>query len=60
MVKAFRRAWIPLVILAVVIVAAFTVFRLHGVFGKTELTRAGSGLANDPKPFNPKQVTYEI
>ena len=34
--------------------------RLHGVFGKTELTRAGSGLANDPKPFDPKVVVYEI
>ena len=34
--------------------------RLHGVFGKTELTRQGSGLANDTKPFNPKEITYEI
>ena len=60
MVKALRRAWIPVVILIVVAISAFSVFRLHGVFGKTELTRAGSGLANDTKPFNPKQVTYEI
>ena len=60
MVKALRRAWIPLVIVIVVAVAAFGVFRLHGVFGKTELTRPGSGLANDTKPFNPKQVTYQI
>ena len=60
MVKAFRRAWIPLVIVVVVAIAGFCVYRLHGIFGKTELTRAGSGLANDTKPFNPKQVTYEI
>ncbi|TGD90745.1 hypothetical protein BayCH28_02605 [Mycolicibacterium sp. CH28] len=60
MVKALRRAWIPLVIVIVVALASFAVFRLHGVFGKTELTRPGSGLANDTKPFNPKQVTYEI
>lgn len=60
MVKALRRAWIPLVITIVVAIAAFSVFRLHGVFGKTEVTRAGSGLANDTEPFNPKQVTYEI
>ncbi|HTY27648.1 MAG TPA: MmpS family protein [Mycobacterium sp.] len=60
MVKAVRRAWIPLVIMLVVAIAGFSVYRLHGVFGKTELTRAGSGLANDTKPFNPKQVTYEI
>lgn len=50
----------PLVILTIVGIAAFMVDRLHGVFGKTELTREGSGLANDPKPFNPKTVTYEI
>jgi hypothetical protein len=60
MVKALRRAWIPLVIVIVVALAGFGVFRLHGVFGKTELTRPGSGLANDTKPFNPKQVTYQI
>jgi hypothetical protein len=48
------------VILVVVAIAGFAVFRLHGVFGKTELTRPGSGLANDTKPFNPKTVTYEI
>lgn len=50
----------PLLILVVVVIAAFVVDRLHGVFGKTEITREGSGLANDPKPFNPKSVTYEI
>ena len=38
----------------------FCVDRLHGVFGKTETTRPGSGLANDTKPFNPKTVKYEI
>jgi hypothetical protein len=60
MVKLLRRGWIPLLIVVVVALAAFGVFRLHGVFGKTELTRPGSGLANDTKPFNPKEVTYQI
>lgn len=50
----------PLLIALVVAVAAFAVDRLHGVFGKTELTREGSGLAEDAKPFNPKTVVYEI
>lgn len=58
--RLLRKAWMPLVIAVVVVVAAFSVDRLHGVFGKTELTRAGSGLANDPKPFDPKVVVYEI
>lgn len=60
LMRFLRKAWIPLVILVVVAIAAFAVDRLHGVFGKTELTREGSGLANDPEPFNPKVVTYEI
>ncbi|BBZ75615.1 membrane protein [Mycolicibacterium anyangense] len=55
-----RKVWLPVVILLVVAVAGFAVYRLHGVFGKTELTRPGSGLANDTKPFNPKTVVYEI
>jgi hypothetical protein len=58
--KLLRKVWLPIVILLVVALAAFGVFRLHGVFGKTELTRPGSGLANDTKPFNPKTVVYEI
>ncbi|MGV0992725.1 MAG: MmpS family transport accessory protein [Mycobacterium sp.] len=58
--RGFRRGWMALVILVVVVVAVFAVDRLHGVFGKTELTRQGSGLVNDPKPFNPKSVVYEI
>jgi Mycobacterium membrane protein len=58
--KALRRAWLPIVIILVVLLAAFGVYRLHGVFGKTETTRPGSGLANDTKPFNPKTVVYEI
>lgn len=59
-VRFLRKAWMPLLIILVVTIAAFVVDRLHGVFGKTEITREGSGLANDPKPFNPKTVTYEI
>lgn len=60
LVRLLKKAWMPLVILAVAATAAFTVERLHGVFGKTETTRPGSGLANDPEPFDPKTVIYEI
>jgi hypothetical protein len=56
----FKRVWIPVVILLVVAIAAFCVYRFHGVFGKTETTRPGAGIASDPKPFNPKEVKYEI
>ncbi len=60
LMRAFRKAWMLIVILAVVAIAAFSVQRLHGVFGKSEITRPGSGLADDPEPFNPKVVLYEI
>lgn len=60
LVRGLRKAWMPLLIVAVVAVAAFAVDRLHGVFGKSEITRPGSGLADDPPPFNPKVVVYEV
>jgi MmpS family membrane protein len=57
---ALKRVWILVVIVVAVAIAVFCVDRLHGVFGKTELTRPGAGIANDTKPFNPKVVKYEI
>jgi len=59
--NVLKRGWIPLLIVVVVAIAGFTVYRVRGVFGSdNEITRAGSGLANDAKPFNPKRVRYEI
>ncbi|OBA90464.1 hypothetical protein A5662_23105 [Mycobacteriaceae bacterium 1482268.1] len=60
MLKLLKRVWIPLLVLLVVGIGIFMVDRLRGVFGKTELTRPGAGLVNDPEPFNPKEVKYEI
>ena len=37
MVRLVKRAWIPLVMVVVMAVAAFTVSRLHGVFGSTHV-----------------------
>lgn len=56
-----RRIWIPLLIVAVVLVAGFTVMRVRTFFGtgpgyvSTENSAGG-----DTKPFNPKVVTYEV
>jgi hypothetical protein len=56
-----KRAWMPLLVVVVVAIAGFTVYRVRGVFGSdNETTSAGAGLANDAKPFNPKRVTYDI
>src|SRR6201993_1738306 len=59
--NVLKRAWIPLLVVVVVAIAGYTVYRMRGVFGSdNETTSAGAGLANDAKPFNPKRVTYEI
>jgi Mycobacterium membrane protein len=60
MLKLAKRTWVLLVILLVVVIAGFCVDRFRGFFGRTELTRPGAGLVNDPEPFNPKEVRYEI
>lgn len=52
--------WIPLVILAVVCVAAFTVTRIHGLFGSEKRPSYSDGQNDETKPFNPKRLTYEI
>jgi hypothetical protein len=60
MLRLAKRIWIPLVIVAVVAVAGFCVDRFRGFFGHTVLTKPGAGLVNDPDPFNPKVVKYDI
>lgn len=55
-----KRAWIPLVVLVLVVVAGFTVFRLHGVFGARDAASAAGARADDIKPFNPKRVSIEV
>jgi len=41
-------------IVVVVAVAGFTIYRMHGaVEADNEISRARAGLANDTKPFNP-------
>jgi Mycobacterium membrane protein len=61
MLKVMRRLWLPLLVLLMVVIGGFVISRMHGIFGSdTEITREGSGINSDAKPFNPKQVTYEV
>ena len=60
MLRFAKRIWVLLVIALVVVVAFFCVDRFRGFFGHTVLTKPGAGLVNDPAPFNPKVVKYEI
>jgi hypothetical protein len=55
-----KRVWIPLVILIVVVVAGFTVDRIRGFFGAEGIIVTPRVFAEDPEPFDPKVVKYEI
>ena len=56
---AFKRAWIPLVLLVVLAVSGLVVSRLHKIFGSADLN-AGAGAGIEIVQFNPKVVTYEV
>ncbi|HTY31734.1 MmpS family transport accessory protein [Mycobacterium sp.] len=55
-----KRAWIPLVVVVLVAIAGFAVYRLHGVFAARGAASAVGPRADDIKPFNPKRVTMEV
>lgn len=46
--------------LVVVGAGAFTVSRLHGVFGSEKRPAYADTKVNDSKPFNPRHLTYEV
>lgn len=57
--RAAKRAWIPLVLLVVLSVAALSVSRLHKIFGSEDLN-ANAGAGIEIVQFNPKVVVYEV
>lgn len=57
---ALKRGWIALLIVAVVVVAGFTVHRIRGYFGAQGITVTPRVFADDAEPFDPKVVTYEV
>ncbi len=58
--QLLKRVWLPLVIVVVVVIAAFTVVRIRGVFASDPPLTTPVEFANDPEPFDPKVLTYEI
>ena len=60
MSKVMRNAWLPLLIVAVVVVGGFTVARVKSFFGAENATTTTSSRMDDSKPFKPKVVKYEI
>ncbi len=58
--KRIRKAWLPLLIIAVLLVVGFSVDRLRGIFASEPALVTPVNFANDPDPFNPKVLTYEL
>ena len=57
--RAFKRAWIPLLLIVVLGVSGLVVMRLHKIFGSQDLN-ANAGAGIEIVQFNPKVVVYEI
>jgi hypothetical protein len=60
MSKVLRNAWLPLLIVAVVVIGGFAVARVKSFFGAENAGAVASARVDDSKPFKPKVVKYEI
>ena len=58
--KVVRNAWLPLLIVAVVVIGGFAVVRVKSFFGAHDTGVMTSPRLDDSKPFKPKVVKYEI
>ncbi|GFG73439.1 MmpS family transport accessory protein [Mycobacterium botniense] len=60
MFGVLKRVWMPLLIVVVVVIAGFAVYRVRGYFGAHGNAGGSSVRFEDTKPFRPKVVIYEI
>ena len=58
--RRLSQRWMVLVAVAVIAVAGFAVYRLHGIFASQDVTSTPSGSENDIVSFNPKHVVLEV
>ncbi|WP_197507257.1 MmpS family transport accessory protein [Mycobacterium sp. 852002-50816_SCH5313054-b] len=58
--KVVRNAWLPMLIVAVVVIGGFTVARVKSFFTANDTGVLTSPRQEDSKPFKPKVVKYEI
>ena len=58
--KLVRNAWLPLLIVAVVVVGGFAVTRVKSFFGANDTGALTTPRLDDSKPFKPKIVKYEV
>jgi hypothetical protein len=57
--RAFRRLWIPLVLIVVLAISGLVVSRLHRMFGSEDLN-ANAGAGIEIVQFNPKVLVYDV
>ena len=60
MIRTLKRAWIPLLLVVVALIAGFTVHRLRTFFGSEGILVTPKVFADDKKSFDPKVVRYEV
>ena len=58
--KIVRNAWLPLLIVTVMVIGGFAVVRVKSFFAAHDTGALRSGRMDDSKPFKPKVVKYEI
>jgi hypothetical protein len=55
-----KKSWLPLLIVVVVVIAGMVVYRTRTFFGTDGITVTPRNFADDPEPFDPKVVRYEV
>jgi hypothetical protein len=58
--RVVRNAWLPLLIVAVLVIGGFAVARVKSFFAAENAVVVTSARVDDSKPFKPKVVKYEI
>lgn len=58
--NVLKRVWIPLIVVAVVVIAAFMVMRVRTFFGADGIIVTPRNITNDAQSVDPKVVKYEI
>lgn len=60
MMAVLKRVWLPLLLVVVTVIAGYTVSRIRTFFGSEGVLVTPEVFADDPEPFDPKVVKYEI
>ncbi|TGD86525.1 MmpS family protein [Mycolicibacterium sp. CH28] len=59
MFRRLQRAWIPLLLVVVVVIGGYAIVRIKEGLNPPATTNA-DGNSDNTAPFNPKRITYEI